>query len=122
MADPALSARIPNIYTMGLQTFDPPPACYDCIWIQWVVGHLTDEDFVTFLERCKRGLKPGGVIVIKDNVAGDVPVYDDEDSSVTRTGKELHRIFKKADAKVRKIEVQKGFPTDLFKVNMYALN
>jgi len=121
MDDDALSKRILNIYTLGLQAFNPKPGHYDCVWIQWVVGHLTDADFVTFLERCKQGLKPGGVIVIKDNVAGAHPVYDDTDSSVTRTSRDLLRIFKKADISVIKVEAQKGFPSDLFKVNMYAL-
>jgi 2-polyprenyl-3-methyl-5-hydroxy-6-metoxy-1,4-benzoquinol methylase len=40
---------------------------YDVIWIQWVVGHLTDDDFVDFFLRCRKGLKPGGVIVLKEN-------------------------------------------------------
>ena len=121
MDNEALSKRIINIYTLGLQNFDPKPGHYDCIWIQWVVGHLTDGDFVTFLEKCKQGLKPGGVIVIKDNVAGAHPVYDDTDSSVTRTSMELLRIFEKANVDVKKVEAQKHFPSDLFKVNMYAL-
>ena len=33
---------------LGLQDFNPEPASYDVIWIQWVIGHLHDLDFVTF--------------------------------------------------------------------------
>ena len=36
------------------------------------------------LKRFKQGLKHGGVICIKDNVAGKEAVFDDNDSSVTR--------------------------------------
>ena len=32
---------------------------YDCVWIQWVIGHLTDEDLVNFLKKCKVNLNPG---------------------------------------------------------------
>ena len=42
------------------------------------------DDFVTVLERCKEGLKPGGCIVIKDNVSSHDAVLDEDDSSVTR--------------------------------------
>ena len=42
------------------------------------------DDFVKVLERCKEGLKTGGCIVIKDNVAGSSAVLDEDDSSVIR--------------------------------------
>ena len=42
------------------------------------------DDFTTCLQRFKAGLKKGGVICIKDNVAGAEAVFDDCDSSVTR--------------------------------------
>lgn len=29
---------------------------YDCIWIQWVIGHLIDKDLVNFLKKCKENL------------------------------------------------------------------
>lgn len=41
----------------GLQTFAPPVGRYDLIWIQWVSGHLTDDDFVEFFKRCKVGFE-----------------------------------------------------------------
>lgn len=37
----------------GLQDFSPEPKTYDVIWCQWVLGHLTDEDFVGFMKSCK---------------------------------------------------------------------
>ena len=58
---------------MGLPQWNGSLTCgeraagaYDVIWVQWV-GHLTDDDFVAFFQRCRKGLKPDGVIVLKEN-------------------------------------------------------
>ena len=122
MDDQNLSNRIENIYTIGLQQFEPKLNHYDLIWIQWVIGHLTDDDFVSLLKRCKEGLTPGGCIGIKDNVTSGESVYDGDDSSVTRTFSELRNIFDAAGLTIRTWEAQKGFPSCLFNVNMYALS
>jgi len=53
----------------GLEKFDPLPGTFDVIWVQWVTGHLRDEDFVPFVERAVRGLALGGALVIKDNTS-----------------------------------------------------
>lgn len=76
-----------NIYNMGLEEWEPGEGMrYDLIWIQWCVGHLTDEQLVQFLERCKSTLDPGvGVIVLKENNStGGSDEFDEVDSSVTR--------------------------------------
>lgn len=44
--------RIGDKFVEGLQTFAPPERRYDLIWIQWVSGHLVDEDLVDFFKRC----------------------------------------------------------------------
>ncbi len=31
--------------------YRPPADTYDCIWIQWVVGHLPDDECINFLKR-----------------------------------------------------------------------
>ncbi|CAJ1330049.1 unnamed protein product, partial [Effrenium voratum] len=49
-----------------LQEFTPQKDLYDVIWLQWVLLHLTDDDVVAFLARCRDRLRPNGVIVIKD--------------------------------------------------------
>ena len=64
------------------QDFNPPPATYDLVWVQWVIGapthrccrarepglsttlwhragHLPDDALVAFLGRCLAALKPG---------------------------------------------------------------
>lgn len=47
------NGRVGRKFVEGLQTFAPEEKLYDLIWIQWVSGHLTDEDFVDFIKRCK---------------------------------------------------------------------
>ncbi|KAK3996631.1 alpha-N-methyltransferase NTM1 [Cladorrhinum sp. PSN332] len=120
-----------RIYNMGLEEWVPEGADggeYDLIWIQWCVGHLTDEQLVEFLKRCKGGLKKGegegeGLIVVKENnstVGRDD--FDEVDSSVTRADASFRRIFKEAGLRLLQVELQKGFQADgLLPVRMYAL-
>jgi len=121
MNDDSLSSRIENIFTIGAQSFIPSAGHYDLIWMQWFVGHFTDDDFVAVLQNCKRGLREGGCIVIKDNVASKEPVLDEDDSSVTRTHDQFLKIFSDAGLELRQEADQKGLPSTLFTVKMYAL-
>lgn len=79
-------ARVRSLFCMGLQDFEPEPASYDLVWIQWVSSHLTDADFVRFLQRCKHALRPHGWIGVKENTLlhGEPYELDKEDSSITR--------------------------------------
>ena len=76
-----------TIFNMGLEDWQPSEGVqYDLIWVQWCVGHLTDEQLVQFLKRCKSTLVPKvGVIVVKENnsTSGE-DVFDPLDSAVTR--------------------------------------
>jgi protein N-terminal methyltransferase len=40
-----------EFYCEGLQKFTPRVNFYDCVWVQWVVGYLTDDDLRSFLQR-----------------------------------------------------------------------
>ncbi|XP_018331576.1 N-terminal Xaa-Pro-Lys N-methyltransferase 1 isoform X2 [Agrilus planipennis] len=51
--EPEISLKIENIFCCGLQNFTPKEEFYDVIWIQWVLGHLTDTHFVKFLTDCR---------------------------------------------------------------------
>ncbi|KAF9998826.1 hypothetical protein BGZ79_007515 [Entomortierella chlamydospora] len=94
---------------------------FDVIWCQWVLGHLTEADLIAFFKRCKKGLKPGGMIFVKENNAKVGIVIDEEDSSMTRSDQVWKEMFEKSGLKLLKDDVQKGFPSGLFAVKMYAL-
>jgi len=114
--------------TSGLQNFEPAKETYDVIWVQWVIGYLTDWDLVTFLKRMGRALKPGGVIVLKDNTCKKQGfVLDLNDSSVTRSLPYLLALIKETDLKIvsgdgkNMIQKEDYFPDDIFPVPMIAL-
>lgn len=115
------SAAMGEFYTEGLQTFTPAAGTYDLIWVQWVLGYLSDEDLVAFFKRCKAGLRPGGILVVKENVTAPEPVIDEEDCSVTRTEAQLRTAFNDAGLRVIRNAKQTGFPASLFPVLMFAL-
>lgn len=62
--------------------------------------------------------------MVKENLSSaEEDIYDDNDSSVTRTESKFKRIFKDAGLVIVKQVVQKGFPLHLglFKVKAFAL-
>ncbi|TQD86676.1 hypothetical protein C1H46_027802 [Malus baccata] len=42
-----------NFFCMPPQEFTPEAGRYNIIWVQWCIGHLTDDDFVSFFKRAK---------------------------------------------------------------------
>ena len=106
---------------VGLEAFAPAAAFLDVVWVQWCIGHLTDEDFVAFFERCAKGLRPGGMVILKENTCRKGFVVDEEDSSVTRSDVYFQQLFKYSGFKIIRQEAQKDFPKELFRVKMYAL-
>ncbi|KAF7548523.1 hypothetical protein G7046_g8653 [Stylonectria norvegica] len=75
-----------DVFNIGLEEWVPAQDIqYDLIWIQWCVGHLTDEQLIRFFERCKAALSPDdGVVVLKENLSGNgKDIFDEVDSSVT---------------------------------------
>jgi protein N-terminal methyltransferase len=129
--------------SVGLQNFCPEEHRYDLIWCQWVLGHLTDglcwhlhviqtlpnanvyfrppDDLIAFLQRCKKGIKPNGMIGIKENIATVDYEVDPNDSSVTRSDSLLQGLFAKAGLTLLKDAKQNGFPSNLYSVKMYLL-
>lgn len=110
-----------NFYCLPLQEFTPEAGRYDVIWIQWCVGHLPDDDFVSFFKRAKVGLTHNGFFVVKENVAKNGFVLDKEDSSITRSDLYFRELFKQCGLYVYSSKDQKGFPVELFAVKMYCL-
>ncbi len=103
----------------GLQDFTPQAKKYQLIWCQWVLSHLTDDDLVAFLKRCKAA-EPC-FIGIKENVAQEITLYDKVDSSCTRPDAKWKEIFERASLKLVKEANQTAFPNNLFPVKMYLL-
>ncbi|KAK6916883.1 Alpha-N-methyltransferase NTM1, partial [Dillenia turbinata] len=110
-----------NFYCVPLQEFTPESGRYDVIWIQWCIGHLADDDFVSFFKRAKDGLKPGGLFVVKENIARNGFVLDNEDRSITRSDLYFKELFSRCGLHIYTSKDQKGFPEELFAVKMYAL-
>ncbi|KAL8936453.1 MAG: hypothetical protein Q9216_004920 [Gyalolechia sp. 2 TL-2023] len=115
--------RIGEVYVMGLQDW-VPVGKYGLIWNQWCLGHLTDEEMVPYLQRCKEAVNGGGWIVVKENMSTDPEgkdIFDEVDSSVTRTDEKFRGLFEEVQLRIVKTEVQSGFPKKLFPVRFYAL-
>jgi protein N-terminal methyltransferase len=116
------SHKAVGFFQQGLESFKPAPGRYDVIWVQWAMLYLTDEDAISFLNRCAAALKPGGMIFIKENVCAQGFIVDSEDASVTRSHAYNVELFtKRAGLKLAHTALQKDFPKQLFKVRMYAL-
>lgn len=124
--------QIGEVINLGLQDWIPEAGAYNLIWNQWCLGHLTDAQLVTYLERCKEGLAGPGDgeeraeswIVVKENLSTDIrhrDIYDDEDSSVTRSDEKFRQLFKDARLKLVATELQRGMPKELYPVRIYAL-
>jgi protein N-terminal methyltransferase len=94
---------------------------YDVVWTQWVLLYLTDEDLVEFFRAAAKALRPGGVVVVKENVAHAEAVVDEEDCSVTRTAEEYKKLAALADMEILLEMKQPIWPSDLFPVLMLAL-
>jgi len=119
------SGKIGEIYNVGLEAWTPTYG-YDLFWNQWCLGHLTDAQLVAYLGRCKRRLAEGGWIVVKENISSDAggrDVFDETDSSVTRTDGKFRRLFRGAGLTVVTTEVQKGLSKGLglYPIRTYAL-
>ncbi|XP_042025711.1 alpha N-terminal protein methyltransferase 1-like [Salvia splendens] len=110
-----------NFFCVPLQEFTPEAERYDIIWIQWCIGHLSDDDLMSFFERAKGGLKQGGLFILKENIAKSGFVLDNQDKSITRSDSYFKQLFKRCGLNILKMKDQKGFPGELFAVKMYAL-
>ncbi|KAG8625111.1 hypothetical protein KVT40_006862 [Elsinoe batatas] len=102
----------------------PDTQLYDLIWNQWCVGQLTDKQLTEYLAKSIAWLSPGGFIVVKENLSNHVlgqDIFDETDSSVTRTKEKFEKIFEDAGLKIVKTELQRGFPRELYPVRIWGL-
>ena len=124
-------ARRVNFILASLRDFAPDSRTYDLVWMQWVLGHLTDPDVVLLLQRCRAALAHGGCLVVKDNNA--VPSecraaqgrgkykLDAANGAVIRTHNHLRALFRRAGLRCDRFELQRGFPAELYAVRSYHL-
>ncbi|KIK57767.1 hypothetical protein GYMLUDRAFT_172295 [Collybiopsis luxurians FD-317 M1] len=105
---------------------------FDVIWCQWCLGHLNDRDLVAFLQRSYTALRERGsnghngksLIVVKENVCsnaedgGPRTVFDQQDSSFTRSDEAWKAAFREAGLTLVKEQVQNGLPEGLYVVKM----
>lgn len=115
--------HVNKFFQMGIQDFDfPTDYKYWCIWCQWCVGQVPDAVLVDFLKKCKENLQEGGIIIVKENNStSDEDIFDDVDSSVTRTHEKFKSLFAQAGLRLLLSSLQRGLPKDLFPVRLYAL-
>ncbi|KAK8108752.1 hypothetical protein PG984_014553 [Apiospora sp. TS-2023a] len=105
----------------------PQQQKYNLIWLQWCVGHLTDTQLVAFLRRCRDVLvdstpdSPAAIVVKENNTTTAADLFDDLDSSVTRTDEKFRALFREAGLRLVRTELQNGLPKGLYPVRMYAL-
>ncbi|EPE29740.1 S-adenosyl-L-methionine-dependent methyltransferase [Glarea lozoyensis ATCC 20868] len=114
---------IGQIFNTGLESWTPSPEPgYDIVWNQWCLGHLTDDQLVNYLNKCRSALTERGLVIVKENLSSSGhDLFDEVDSSVTRTDENLRVIFERAGLKVVQSQLQNGLPKKLFAVRMYAL-
>ncbi|OHW92119.1 DUF858 domain-containing protein [Colletotrichum incanum] len=113
-----------SVFNIGLEEWKPlEGTAYDLVWNQWCLGHLTDDQLIDYMRRCKQVVAPNdGLIVVKENLStSGVDLFDDIDSSVTRVDEKFRALFEQAGLRLIKTELQRGFPKELFPVRMYAL-
>ncbi|KAJ4982295.1 hypothetical protein NE237_033132 [Protea cynaroides] len=113
--------KVANFYCLPLQEFTPEAGRYDVIWVQWCIGHLADDDFISFFKHAMASLKPGGFFILKENIARSGFVLDEEDRSITRSDLYFKQLFNRCGLHLYKSKDQRGFPQNLFAVKMYAL-
>ena len=78
------------------------------------------DDAVSFLKRAHAALRPGGVLVVKENVCSSGFVVDDSDRSLTRSHAYMLGLFEKSNVEVSRHARQRDLPKGLFGVRMYA--
>eukprot|EP00741_Cyanophora_paradoxa_P008348 tig00001299_g8075.t1 len=114
------SKRKINFIQQGMHEFAFEAQRYDLVLIDWSAGYLTDEDLVDLLTRARFGLKAGGALVFKDNVARE-RFQDGKDKQRIRDDATLKALFEKAGYKLLAEKVQEGFPAEIVPVKMYGL-
>ncbi|KAH9946088.1 DUF858-domain-containing protein [Epithele typhae] len=106
---------------------EPAEEKFDVVMCQWCLGALSDPDLVAFLRKARAALRDParGLVVVKENLCsedgGPRSVFDESDSSLTRSDLAWKECFAAAGLKMVYEQIQLGFPEGLYPVKMYAL-
>lgn len=100
---------------------------YHCIWCQWTLEHLTDEDLLSFLKQCKSALRQSeeenSYCVFKENVCrNNLFFVNVEGSSIIRHQTVFEDMFESAGLTVAAVLDQTGFPKDLWPQKIFILS
>ncbi|KAI5959725.1 uncharacterized protein KGF55_004957 [Candida pseudojiufengensis] len=112
--------KLGDIYPIGMQDWIPSKK-YWLIWCQWCVGQLPDDELIKFWIKCKNSLVENGTMIVKENIAPINDIFDETDSSVTRTDSKFRQLFIDSGFKLIASDLQKGLPKELYPVRMYCL-
>jgi len=131
-----------RVFQVGLEAWDPRTdldgrkwSGYGIIWNQFCLNQLTDGELVVYLRKCRDYLHDPstssdenkgnrGWIMVKENhtrAEQTSDIFDETDSSVTRTRDKFEGLFENAGLRIVKTGVQKGLPKEIFPIRMWAL-
>ncbi len=112
--------KIKDYYCSPLQNFKFGKI-YDCIWIQWCIENIEDDDLDLFLSNCYNSLNKNGLIIIKENISSRGNFYSSEDYSKVRSDKIFKEIFERNCFTIIKHFHHPNWPKDLLKVSIFVL-
>ena len=105
-----------------------PEGKFDAIWIQWVLMYLTDEDFVSFLRRCREALAPNGLIIVKDNIGSkdkgaqrSKASFYEEDNGICRVYSHYVDLFAQAELTIVESGLQPDWSKELLALHYWVL-
>lgn len=111
-------------YTCGAQEWTMEGK-YDCLWVQWTLMFLTDEDVHKFLKQCKEHLNENGIVVVKENTVISAEIAEgywfSMDHSVARTVVHYKELFWKAGFSVEFEGVQTDWDPELIPLMCFIL-
>lgn len=117
--------KIGEILQISMQNWVPKKTYkYHLLWCQCCCGHLTDDDFLKWMDNCRLALKEGGILIIKENNSTDLhgnDIFDPTDFSKTRSDLHFKKLFKQAGWNLCLTMKQRGMPRELYPIQMYAL-
>jgi len=112
--------KVKDFYCSALQEFRFEKK-YDCIWIQWCIENLEDDDLDIFLSNCHQNAEDNGLVIVKENITQQGNYYSSEDFSKVRSDISFKEIFQRNGFKIVKHFHHPNWPKDLLKVSVFVL-